>query len=419
MKAASKKPAPAQKDQQRRLAWFREARFGMFVHWGLYSLLGRHEWVREHERWSTSDYARLADQWRPKQGAARAWAKLAADSGCRYMVMTAKHHEGFCLWDSALTDFCAAKTGPGRDLVAEYVDACREFGLRVGLYYSLLDWNHPDGLRALRNEKARRRFVGYTHGLVRELLTNYGKIDVLWYDVPYPLDAAGWESEKLNRMVMQLQPDIIYNNRNRTPGDFGTPEQEIRPETGGRMWEACMTTQTLSWGYTPIDGWRTPRECMDMLRSVASGYGNLLLNIGPKPDGSIPVQARRIFDALGGWLKKYGASIYDVTGPKPFRNNIVGYYTVSGSTVYMHVYRWPGTELIAAMIANRVKSVRFMNGRAIRFRQTPDQIVLSGLPEKAPDPLTTVIEIQVQGRPRYRPGFHDLPKLMPPATLFR
>ncbi len=419
MKEATLQLTSEQKDQNRRLAWFRKARFGLFVHWGLYTRLGRHEWVREHERWSRSDYAKLAMDWHPRKGAAREWAKLAAESGCRYMVMTTKHHEGYCLWDSALTDFCSTKTGPGRDLVAEYVEACREYGLKVGLYYSLLDWNHPDGLKSLTDEKARRRFVDYTHGLIRELLTNYGKIDILWYDVPYPLDADGWESERMNKMVMQLQPDIVYNNRNRTEGDFGTPEQHIKPEVGGRAWEACMTTQTLSWGYTPIDGWHTPRECMDMLRSVASGYGNLLLNIGPKADGSIPSQARRIFEALGGWLKQYGASIYDITGPKPFRNNIVGYYTVSGNIVYMHVYRWPGTEIIATMIANKVTAVRFMGGPEIQFTQTPDQIVMTGLPAKAPEPLTTVIEIHCKGKPRYRPGFHDLPAHQPPATLYK
>ncbi len=408
----------SEENQNRRLQWFRQARFGMFVHWGLYTLLGRHEWVREHERWSRSEYAKLAMQWHPKKGAAREWARLAAESGCRYMVMTTKHHEGFCLWDSELTDFCAAKTAPGRDLVAEYVEACREFGLKVGLYYSLLDWNHPDGLKSLNDEAARRRFVDYTHGLIKELLTNYGKIDILWYDVPHPLDAAGWESDKMNEMVLSLQPDIIYNNRNRTHGDFGTPEQHIRPETGGRAWEACMTTQTLSWGYTPIDGWHTPRECMDMLRSVASGDGNLLLNIGPKPDGSIPAEASEIFESLGGWLKKYGASIFDITGPKPFRNNIVGYYTVSKNIVYMHVYRWPGSELIASMIDNKITRVRFMKGRDIEFNQTPDQIFLTGLPKMPPDPLTTVIEFHCEGQPRYRPGFHDLPDLMVPETLY-
>ncbi|MFA6292846.1 MAG: alpha-L-fucosidase [Victivallales bacterium] len=410
-------------ERSRRLEWFRKARFGMFIHWGLYSIIGRHEWVREHERWTTSDYAKIADLWHPEMGAPRKWAKLAAESGCKYMVMTTKHHEGFCLWDSALTDFCATKKGPGRDLVAEYVEACREYGLKVGLYYSLLDWNHPDGIRSKWDGDARKRFIEYTHGLIRELLTNYGKIDILWYDVPYPLTAEEWESEKMNRMVLKLQPDIIYNNRNQTPGDFGTPEQHIVAED--RMWEACMTTQILSWGHMPLDGWRTPREAVDMLRQVAAGCGNLLLNIGPKPDGSIPAEARNIFEQVGAWLKKYGDSIFNVTDPVRFRNNLVGMYTMRDNILYFHVYRWPGSEIIASQIQNKVKSVRFMNGGEIKFRQTPDQIFMYGLPETAPDPLTTVIEIEVEGKPEYRPGFHDLggfnklgKDLRPPDTLF-
>ncbi len=250
---ASKTSISAQeRDQQRRLKWFRDARFGMFVHWGLYSQLGRHEWVMNRERIPVEEYELLADTWKPGKWPARKWAKLAKQAGQRYMVLTTKHHEGFCLFNSELTDYNAVKRGPGRDLVAEFVEACRAEGLRVGFYYSLMDWHHPDGARCAKNEKARRRFVDYIHGQIRELLTNYGKIDIMWYDVAWPLDAEGWESEKMNKMVLELQPDIIMNNRNKLPGDFGTPEQRIVPEKGTRMWEACMTFNE-SWGYTPID----------------------------------------------------------------------------------------------------------------------------------------------------------------------
>jgi len=197
-----------------RMAWWHQAKFGMFIHWGLYSVIGQHEWAMEVEGVPIPQYELLAKHFNPKPNAARAWAALAKKAGQKYMVMTTKHHEGFCHWDTKLTDYCAPKQGPGRDLVREYVDAARAEGLRVGFYYSLMDWHHPDGARCKTDEAARKRFVAYTHGLIRELMTNYGKIDVLWYDVDWPLTPEQWESERMNQMVFELQPEIIVNNRN-------------------------------------------------------------------------------------------------------------------------------------------------------------------------------------------------------------
>src|ERR1700676_3475422 len=243
----------------RRMQWWHEARFGMFVHFGLYSVLGRHEWVMENEGIPVAEYEPLAKRFNPKPNAARAWAKLAQQAGQKYMVMTSKHHEGFCNFDTKLTNYCAPKQGPGRDLVREYVEAARAEGLRFGFYYSLMDWHHPDGARCATNEDARKRFVEYTHGLIRELMTNYGKVDVLWYDVSWPLDARGWESERMNKMVFELQPDIIVNNRNHLIGDFSTPEQKIVAEKGSRSWESCMTLND-SWGYHRADdNWKSPK----------------------------------------------------------------------------------------------------------------------------------------------------------------
>lgn len=403
----------AEKDQQRRLAWFRQARFGMFIHWGLYAQLGRHEWAMEIEHWPLREYEKLAKTWHPRPRAPREWARLAAESGCRYMVMTTKHHEGFCLFDSALTDYNAVKQGPGRDLVAEYVEACREFGLRIGFYYSLMDWHHPDGMRCKISEPARRRFVDYIHGQIRELLTNYGKIDIMWYDVSYPLDAAGWESEQMNRMVLTLQPDIIINNRNQLPGDFGTPEEHVRPEE--RMWEACMTTNQ-SWGYAPIgQQWRTAWEVVDMLRICAAGGGNLLLNLGPAPDGSLPAPGKRLFREVGRWLDRNGKAIYEATDPVPPIRPFTGACTAQGNTLYFHCRRWPGTELVIGGIANKVLSVRYLVGGAkVKFTQTPDQLFLHGLPEQAPDPLATVFALELDGRPKGRGSHMTIPQ---PKTL--
>src|SRR5215831_14875550 len=249
----------------RRMAWWHEAKFGMFIHWGLYSVIGQHEWAMEVEGVPISQYEILAKHFQPKPNAARDWARLAKRAGQKYMVMTSKHHEGFCNFDTKLTDYSATKQGPGRDLVREFVEAARAEGLRVGFYYSLMDWHHPDGARCKTDAAARKRFVEYTHGLVRELMTNYGKIDILWYDVDWPLTAREWESERMNRMVFELQPEIIVNNRNGLPGDFSTPEQEIRADDKGRAWETCMTLND-SWGYHEADNnWKTPKTIVNNL----------------------------------------------------------------------------------------------------------------------------------------------------------
>ena len=252
----------------------------------------------------------LAKHFNPRPNAARDWARLAKAAGQKYMVMTTKHHEGFCHFDTKLTDYCAPKQGPGRDLVREFVDAARAEGLRVGFYYSLMDWHHPDGARCKTDEDARKRFVEYTHGLIRELMTNYGKIDVLWYDVDWPLTPKQWESERMNEMVFQLQPDIIVNNRNGLDGDFSTPEQEVRAAQSGRAWESCMTLND-SWGFNRFDdAWKSPKTIVANLANCARGGGNYLLNIGPKPDGSIPEESVSVLETVGKWLQINGKAIY-------------------------------------------------------------------------------------------------------------
>jgi len=394
---AKPKAPPTQED---RLKWFRDARFGMFIHWGLYAQLGRHEWAMNLERIPVKEYERLADSWKVGPWPARKWAALAKEAGQRYMVMTTKHHEGFCLFGSELTGYNALKRGPKRDLVAEYVEAARAEGLKVGFYHSLMDWHHPDGARCATDEKARLRFIDYIHGQIRELLTNYGKIDIMWYDVSWPLNAAGWESEKMNKMVFELQPDIIVNNRNQLPGDFGTPEGHITPESGGRMWEACMTFND-SWGYTPIDTtYKSAWTVVGMLRQVAVGGGNLLLNIGPRPDGSVPAPCPQILKQVGEWLGKYGPAIYDATDPFQSEWLITGAFTRKGNTLYFHCNRWPGTELGIGGLVCKITDARLMGGPKVKFRQVRDRLVLSGLPEKAPDPLATVIELKFEGEPR-------------------
>ncbi len=384
-------------DREQRMQWWHAARFGMFIHWGLYSVLGRHEWVMENEGIPVAEYEQLARQFKPKPNAARDWARLAKQAGQKYMVMTTKHHEGFCQFDSKLTNYCAPKQGPGRDLVKEYVEAARAEGMRVGFYYSLMDWHHPDGARCATDEQARRRFVDYIHGQIHELLSNYGKIDVLWYDVSWPLDAAGWESEKMNAMVFQLQPEIIVNNRNGLPGDFATPEQHITAEK--RAWESCMTMND-SWGYQRADDdWKSSKTIVRNLVTCAHDTGNYLLNIGPKADGSIPEESVRALTAVGQWMGRNGHAIYQSEKCQPGRSNLAG-FSRKGNTLYMHVYFWPGSTVALGGLRNKVVSARLLAGdRAVKFDQDDFRVRFTGLPEKAPDEPVTTLAIECDGEP--------------------
>jgi alpha-L-fucosidase len=380
-------------DQQRRMKWWHDAKFGMFIHFGLYAAHGRHEWAMENEAIPVAEYQKFTAGFNPAPGAARAWARLAKAAGMKYMVLTSKHHEGFCNWDTKLTNYNAVNYGPRRDVIKEFVEAGRAEGLRVGFYYSLMDWHHPDGARCDTDRAARRRFVDYTHGLIRELMTNYGKIDILWYDVSWPLDADGWESEKMNQMVFGLQPDIIVNNRNRLAGDFSTPEQTIKAETGGRAWESCMTLND-SWGYQRADdNWKDPRTVIRNLITCARDGGNYLLNIGPQPDGGIPPESARILTAVGEWVHRNGDTIYGADICQPHTSQYAA-FTRKGRTLYMHVYFWPaGGDIAISGLKQKVLSAKILKtGAALTVAQDGFRTHITGLPQTAPDaPLTTIV----------------------------
>jgi alpha-L-fucosidase len=383
----------------RRMKWWHEARFGMFIHWGLYSVLGRHEWAMEEEGIPVTEYEQLAKRFQPAPNAARAWAKLAKAAGQKYMVMTSKHHEGFCNFDSKLTNYCAPKQGPGRDLVHEYVEAARAEGLRFGFYYSLMDWHHPDGARCATDPEARKRFVEYTHGLVHELMSNYGKIDVLWYDVDWPLSAEQWESERMNKMVFGLQPDIIVNNRNGLPGDFSTPEQEIVAEKGTRAWESCMTLND-SWGYQRADDhWKSAKTVTRNLVECSRDGGNYLLNIGPKPDGSIPEDSVRVLTEVGQWLARNGEAIHATDRCQVQRSEFAG-FTRRGNTLYMHVHFWPGDTIALGGLTTKVNSAKLLaSGQSVKFDQERFRVRFTGLPADAPDHPVTTIAIECESEP--------------------
>jgi alpha-L-fucosidase len=402
--AAASAPAQSRPDgsasRATRMKWWHDARFGMFVHWGVYSTIGRHEWVMENEAIPVSEYEPYARSFKPKPNAARDWARLARRAGQKYMVMTTKHHEGFCLFDTKTTAYCAPKQGPGRDLVREYVEAARAEGLRVGFYYSLMDWHHPDGARCATDEAARRRFVDYLHEHIRELLTNYGKVDVLWYDVAWPLDATGFESERMNEMVFKLQPEIIVNNRNRLEGDFSTPEQRIEAAQNGRAWESCMTLNG-SWGYHANDTeWKTPKTIARNLISCCRDGGNYLLNIGPRGDGSIPEESVRVLETVGAWLDRNAAAIYTSEPCQP-RRSAYAMFTRTGHTLYMHIHAWPGETAVITGLTTPVKSARLLaTGRAVSIQQEKLRTKLTGLPAQPPDALLTTIAIECDGEPK-------------------
>jgi alpha-L-fucosidase len=392
-------PAPPTPDQIRRMQWWHAAKFGMFIHFGLYSQHARHEWAMEEEAIPINDYMQLSKAFYPAPGFATHLARLAKAAGMRYMVMTTKHHEGFCNFDTKLTDYCAPKQRPGRDLIREYVEAARAEGLRVGFYYSLMDWHHPDGARCAVDEAARRRFVDYTHGLIRELMTNYGKVDILWYDVAWPLDAEGWESERMNKMVFELQPDIIVNNRNKLTGDFSTPEQRIQAETNGRAWESCMTLND-SWGFQRADdNWKSSKTIIRNLITCARDGGNYLLNVGPQPDGSIPEASIRVLSEVGRWMDDNGHTIYDSDLCQPRRSTYAS-FTRTGNTLFMHVHFWPGEDVAISGLMVKVKSARLLKtNQEVKFTQDPYRVHLTDLPMDPPDSPVTTIAIECDGVP--------------------
>jgi len=388
------------------VAWFNEARFGMFVHWGAYSVAGRGEWVLNRERIPYDEYIeKYVNNWKAERYDPRSWCRLAKAAGMRYMLVTTRHHDGFALWDTKTSDFNAVKMGPKKDLIRMYADAARAEGLGVGFYYSYADWHHadypgacfrdwPDGWH---DEAKRRRFSQYYRAQIDELLTNYGKVDIFWYDGCIPLSGDGAE---VNRRIKELQPGILVNDRNGEPYDFRECEQAIRVPKPGLAWEACFMLND-SWGYHAGDRhYKTPHEVVRMLTETAAGAGNLVVNVGPKPDGTIPAESSRILWQVGAWLKTNGEFLYGSTR-SPFSWNNFGRLTTKGNKVYVHIFHGTGRELCIAEIANKVLSAKFLaTGKSVAFDQQGERLFLRGLPARLPDPIDTVIVLEVDGESR-------------------
>jgi alpha-L-fucosidase len=362
------------------------------------------------ENWPVKEYEKLADQFQPKPGAPKEWAALAKKAGMKYMVMTTRHHEGFSLWDSKANPYNSVTRGPKRDIVREFVEACRENDLRIGFYSSLMDWHHPDGGAAAYDSGARKRFNDYIYALNEELLTQYGKIDILWYDVAEPMESwEGWNSVEMNQRLRAIQPDIIIDNRSRLPEDFGTPEEHVTPEKD-RDWEACMTFNGLSWGY--VDAAQADpysynaQGILRMLAVCAGGGGNLLLNIGPAPDGSVPPEAVEPLTGVGKWLAQNGEAAYGkVERFKEGWGFGSGICSLSKKGNTLYAWNWiypPSGELILGGFTTRLVSARILGtGRKLSFTQEQYRIILQDLPKEGRDAIAgvAVIALEFEGPP--------------------
>ena len=351
-------------------SWFTNGRFGMFIHWGLYALGARHEWLKNIEALTDKDYQKYFDHFEPDLYDPEAWADAAAKAGMKYFVITTKHHEGFCLWDTKYTDYKAPNTPLcGKDLLTPMVEAFRSRGIKVGFYHSLLDWRHPDytvdrchpmrkNKEYLKNEskKEMKKYRKYLYGQVEELMTQFGKVDIIWFDFSVsPGDgfkAKGkneWGSAELIKMIRGYQPDIIINDRLQIPQDICTPEQSQPTEwykvKGKRVtWEACHTFSG-SWGYHRDEqSWKSTELCTKLLIDTVSKGGNLLLNVGPTARGEFDSRAMDRLNGMGEWLKRHSRSIYGCTeAPKEFKCPADCRYTYNPKTkrLYLHFFSWP------------------------------------------------------------------------------
>ena len=426
-------------DYMKRMEWYTQARFGMFLHWGLYSIPARGEWIRSFEKLTDEEYGKYFEEFNPVDYDPKKWAKLAKKAGMKYMVLTAKHHDGFSLFDSGYTDFKATNTKCGRDLIKEYVEAVRAEGLKVGLYYSLLDWHHEDyphfsdGAHPMYQNPAYpdegrvwERYVEYLHNQVRELCTNYGKIDILWFDYSFgEYSGEKWGATRLVNMVRQLQPGVIIDNRlevsgsglgslasgNPLPyhGDFVSPEQII-PQEGIRdingnplIWEACFTMND-SWGYNLKDKYFKPAPMLirKLVECVSKG-GNMLLNVGPDARGNFPEESVSRLKEIGKWMEKNGESIYGC-GMSDMPRPDFGRITQKGNKLYYHIFdNTIGPVPLIRIEKKDVKKIRLISAGA----EVPiaDNWVSKNYPEITfadlgknpilPDPVDTVLEVEL------------------------
>jgi alpha-L-fucosidase len=430
--AAAQLPKETEAQKTQRMKWWTDARFGMFIHWGLYALPARHEWVKNNERMTNEQYQKYFEMFNPDMYDPREWAKMAKAAGMKYVVLTAKHHEGFCLFDSKFTDYKSTNTPYGKDLIKEYVEAFRAEGLKVGFYYSLIDWHHPDYTidsnhpqrqnsdtvyARLNKGRDMNKYREYIKNQVRELLTNYGEISIIWFDFSFPgkngKGRADWDSENLLKLARSLQPGIIVDDRldlRDVEGgwDFISPEQvkvAKWPEINGKRvpWETCQTFSG-SWGYYRDEtSWKSPAQLLELLIESVSKGGNLLLNVGPTARGVFDLRAQDRLKSMGEWMKFNNRSVYGCTiAPDEFTapaNSLLTFNPVT-KRLYIHLLFYPMGSLTLPNMADKVKYVQFLHDASeIRFRVGRDENkndITVQLPIQKPPVEIPVLEIYLK-----------------------
>jgi alpha-L-fucosidase len=427
--SAQERPAWAKEtkeEKETRMAWWTHDRFGMFIHWGLYAQPARQEWVKHNEKISDEDYQKYFDRFDPDLYNPKEWAVRAREAGMKYVVLTTKHHEGFCLWDSKYTDYKATRTPYGKDLLKPFVDAFRAEGIRIGFYYSLIDWHHPDfpydrihpngprdpeERRKANESRDIKKYQQYLKDQLTELLTQFGRIDELFLDFSYPGENGkgheDWDSENLIKLIRQLQPGILIDDRadlNNTDWgwDFKTPEQTMPTEwpsvNGQRIpWETCQTFSG-AWGYHRDEAtWKSVRQLIVMLIEVTGKGGNLLLNVGPTARGVFDNRACERLEGMGKWMAYHNRSIYGCTqAPDDFRKpeNCLLTYNPNTRRLYVHVLEWPVSTLHLNGYKNKFKYAQLLNDASeVRYRVDGDNVTLHLPVFKPSDVEVPVIEL--------------------------
>ncbi len=437
-------------EHEARMQWWREARFGLFIHWGLYAIPAGEwngkteygEWIRTSAQIPLEEYDKFVQQFNPTKFNAEEWVRLAKEAGMKYIVITSKHHDGFCLFDSKHTDFDVMSTPFKRDILKELSEACRDAGLKMCWYHSIMDWHHPDYLPRREWEKNRSaagadfdRYVRHMKAQLKELLTNYGKIGVLWFDGEWENTWNTQYGRDLYQYVRSLQPDIIINNRvgagrsgmegftkaGEFAGDFGTPEQQI-PATGlpGVDWETCMTMND-HWGYNKHDqNWKSTKELIQMLADIASKGGNFLLNVGPTAEGLFPPASVERLREIGQWMKVNGEAIY-ATQASPFKKLDWGRCTQKAAgndtRLYLHVFDWPSDgKLKVPGIFNEAKQAYLLADRQknpLPVHREEDAIIIN-VPIYSPDPHNSAVVLDIAGKP----DINNPPKIEAEFNIF-
>jgi alpha-L-fucosidase len=423
--------APAQEtraERDARLKWFRDARFGMFIHWGVYSVpagqwkgnQGYGEWFLEETKMPVSEYEKFAQQFNPVKFDAQQWVQIAKDAGVKYIVITSKHHDGFGMYRSESTDWCIKSTPFQRDPLKELAAACKEAGITFCLYHSIMDWHHPDwGQRRTWNDKVPStppdmdRYTEYMKGQLKELITGYGPLGILWFDGEWEAPWTHARGVDLYHYVRSLQPSIIVNNRvgkgragmngmdqgQDRAGDYGTPEQEI-PATGfgpGVDWESCMTMNN-HWGYNKADqNWKSAQMLIRNLIDCASKGGNYLLNVGPTSEGLIPGPSVERMAEIGQWMKVNGESIYGTTA-SPFKKLAYGKCTQKPGKLYLHVLDWPQDGKLLVPVANQVNKAYLLAQPTVELKsEKSDAGQTLIMPAAAPDANASVVVVEMEG----------------------